>query len=75
MLLKARQNWSPQILTPLGSDSTILNIAANRTGSASQQTVSSLLNEAIWLLSDERTTEDQSDQERVRSERVAANFR
>lgn len=53
----------------------ILKMAANRAGSASQQSVSSLLNEAIRLLSDERMTEIQSDQERGRSERVAANFR
>lgn len=53
----------------------IFKMAANRAGSASQQSVSSLLNEAIRLLSDERMTEVQSDQERGRSERVAANFR
>ena len=52
-------------------------MAANREGSASQQTESSLLSEAIRLLhvSEDRIMEVQSDQERVRTDRVAANFR
>ena len=52
-----------------------VTMAANSAGSASQQTVSSLLNQAMRLLSDESMTEVQSNQESVRSERVAANFR
>ena len=52
-----------------------VNMAANRAGSASQQTVQTLLNQAIRLLSDESMTEVQSNQESERSERIAANFR
>ena len=75
---ESKTKLAPAEIRAAGSDSTILNMAANcaRRLFHSRQCRLFLTTEAIRLVSDERTTEDQSDQERValRSEKGSGEF-